>query len=252
MFAQGLDTEGDVIVERNPEFGGAFDHASRPLTPRAKALSFMRFFTAPLPEPVGRDGCPSSANASPKQVVTELERGPLAHGYPTDMWTLARLRRSRRRLGLLPSGTCLEGPPPDGLEPPAPGTASRRARRRGDRVLVVAEDWPRVKETPVAGNVWICFEDESGFSLLPSVRSTWAPKGKTPVLQHRFSWKRLSMSAVVGYSADGSEAWLVFQMRPGSYNEETLIEFLGELHDHLDGTRSRSSGTACPRIAAGR
>ncbi len=69
------------------------------------------------------------------------------------------------------------------------------------------------------------------------MRSTWAPKGKTPVLQHRFSWKRLSMSAVVGYSADGSEAWLVFQMRPGSYNEETLIEFLGELHDHLDGDK---------------
>lgn len=41
------------------------------------------------------------------------------------------------------------------------------------------------------------------------------------------------MSAVVGYAPDGADAWLVFQMRPGSYNEETLIEFLGELHDHL-------------------
>jgi putative transposase len=26
-------------------------------------------------------------------------------------------------------------------------------------------------------------------------------------------------------------------MRPGSYNEETLIEFLDELHDHLDGDK---------------
>ena len=84
------------------------------------------------------------------------------------------------------------------------------------------------------------------------MRSTWAPKGKTPVLQHRFSWKRLSMSAVVGYAPDGADAWLVFQMRPGSYNEETLIEFLGSSTITSTATRSRSSGTACPRTAAGR
>jgi hypothetical protein len=33
----------------------------------------------------------------------------------------------------------------------------------------------------------IVFQDESGFLLLPSVRSTWAPRGKTPVLRHHFS-----------------------------------------------------------------
>ena len=33
----------------------------------------------------------------------------------------------------------------------------------------------------------IVFQDESGFSLLPSVRSTWAPRGKTPVLRHHFN-----------------------------------------------------------------
>jgi hypothetical protein len=27
------------------------------------------------------------------------------------------------------------------------------------------------------------------------VRATWAPKGQTPILRHRFSWKRLSMAA---------------------------------------------------------
>ena len=45
------------------------------------------------------------------------------------------------------------------------------------------------------------------------------------------------MSAVVGYAPDGSDAWLVFQMRPGSYNEESLIEFLTELHGHLNGDK---------------
>ncbi len=73
------------------------------------------------------------------------------------------------------------------------------------------------------------FEDESGVSLLPSVRATWAPRGHTPVLRHRFSWKRLSLAGALAYEPDGSDAHLVFQLRPGAYNDETLIEFLSDL-----------------------
>jgi transposase len=90
--------------------------------------------------------------------------------------------------------------------------AKKRARRRG--ALIV-------------------FEDESGFSLLPSVRATWAPRGKTPVLRHRFNWKRLSMACAAAYEPDGTGAELVFQLRPGSYNDEGLVEFLGQLHGLL-------------------
>ena len=75
------------------------------------------------------------------------------------------------------------------------------------------------------------FEDESGVSLLPSVRATWAPRGHRPVLRHRFSWKRLSLAGALVYEIDASNAHLVFQMRPGAYNDEGLIEFLSELHE---------------------
>jgi hypothetical protein len=67
-------------------------------------------------------------------------------------------------------------------------------------------------------------------SLLPSVRATWAPRGHTPVLRHRFGWKRLSLAGALVYEPDGSDAHLVFQLRPGAYNSETLIEFLTDLH----------------------
>ena len=78
----------------------------------------------------------------------------------------------------------------------------------------------------------IVFEDESGVSLLLSVRATWAPRGQTPVLRHHFAWKRLSIAAALVYEPDGSDAHLVFQLRPGAYNGESLIEFLTELHQH--------------------
>jgi transposase len=69
------------------------------------------------------------------------------------------------------------------------------------------------------------------------VRATWAPRGKTPVLTHHFNWKRLSMSAAVGYSPDSSDAFLVYGMRSGSYNDESLIEFLEALRVELGGDK---------------
>ena len=80
-------------------------------------------------------------------------------------------------------------------------------------------------------NALIVFEDESGVSLLPSVRATWAPRGQTPVLRHPFNWKRLSLAGALAYEPDGSDAHLFFELRPGAYNDETLIEFLTELNE---------------------
>jgi transposase len=98
----------------------------------------------------------------------------------------------------------------------------------------------------------IVFEDESGFSLLPSVRSTWAPRGKTPVLRHRFSWKRLSMAGALAYEPDGRDAQLVFQMRPGAYNDESLIEFLTEMHELLEGRKVTLIWDGLPSHRSGR
>jgi len=83
------------------------------------------------------------------------------------------------------------------------------------------------------------FEDESGVSLVPSVRATWAPRGHTPVLHHRFNYKRLSVVGALVYEPDGSDAHLVFQLRPGAYNSDSLIEFLEVLHQHEEHRRVR-------------
>ena len=74
-------------------------------------------------------------------------------------------------------------------------------------------------------------------SLLPSVRATWAPRGQTPVLRHRFVWKRLSIAGALVYEPDGRDAHPLFQLRPGAYKDETLIEFLTDL-DLLEQHRS--------------
>jgi transposase len=53
------------------------------------------------------------------------------------------------------------------------------------------------------------------------------------VLRHRFCWAKLSMSGALAYRPDRSQAALVFQIKEGAYNTDSLIDFLHELHAHF-------------------
>lgn len=68
--------------------------------------------------------------------------------------------------------------------------------------------------------------DESGVSQRPPLQSTWAPKGCTPVLEHNFNWKKLSVASALAYRWDNAAQELFFESKPGSYNTESLIEWL--------------------------
>jgi hypothetical protein len=76
---------------------------------------------------------------------------------------------------------------------------------------------------------WIVFLDESGISQKPSVRRTWAPRGRTPVLLHHFNWKKLSICTAIAYRWDGKRGALFFRIVSDSYNDIKLIEFLTQL-----------------------
>lgn len=95
----------------------------------------------------------------------------------------------------------------------------------------------RSKKNARRRKAWILFQDESGISERPSIRRTWAPKGETPVLIHAFSWKKMSISAVLAYRWDGKRSRLFFQMRGGSYDSLSLITFLKDLRQHLRNHR---------------
>jgi len=55
------------------------------------------------------------------------------------------------------------------------------------------------------------------------------------VLRHPFHWKRISMAAALAYRWDGARTRLYFQTRDGTYNEESLIEFVRDLRRHFRG-----------------
>jgi len=46
------------------------------------------------------------------------------------------------------------------------------------------------------------FVDETGLSQQPVVRTTWAPKGQTPILYENFNWRKLSAIVASKMAAD--------------------------------------------------
>jgi transposase len=82
------------------------------------------------------------------------------------------------------------------------------------------------------------FWDESGASLLPVTRRTWAPRGRTPVIGHHFKWKRASMAAALCYGSLGGGAAVAFHHQLDAYNTQTLIGALGELRRFLGGQKA--------------
>jgi hypothetical protein len=84
----------------------------------------------------------------------------------------------------------------------------------------------------------VVFWDERGASLLPVTRRTWAPRGHTPVIRHRFKWKRVSMAAGLCYGSRGGGAALAFHHQVGAYDTDTLIGALEQLRRFLGGQKA--------------
>jgi transposase len=105
----------------------------------------------------GRAGrLPLLDEADLKRVARQLKKGPLANGYATDMWTLARVgevieaetgvvyHQSHVWRILRHMGWSRQRP-------------ARRAVERDDDAIArwVKEDWPRVKKTVLLGFLWV-------------------------------------------------------------------------------------------------
>jgi len=115
-----------------------------------------------------------------KELERVLLKGARAAGFPTELWTLARVAQViEREFGvkynpghvwyiLRDMGWSCQKP-------------ERRARERDEKAIATwrKEGWAKVKKSHANG--WpIVLIDESGFMLQPVVRRTWTPRGKTP------------------------------------------------------------------------
>jgi len=81
----------------------------------------------------------------------------------------------------------------------------------------------------------LVFVDESGFLLIPTVRKTWAPRGRTPVVRHRYRHDKISVISGLAVSPTGRRLSLYFRCHTKNLTAEDVAEFLRHLLRHLRG-----------------
>lgn len=81
----------------------------------------------------------------------------------------------------------------------------------------------------------LIFLDESGFLLIPNVKRTWAPRGKTPIHYHAFSREKISAISALAVSPQRKHLSLYTHLWRNDISTEEVIEFLKHLLRHLRG-----------------
>jgi transposase len=81
----------------------------------------------------------------------------------------------------------------------------------------------------------IVFIDESGFLLIPSVRKTWAPCGRTPVIHHWYRHDRLSVISALSVSPKRRRLGLYSSFHQKNILGSDIAAFLRYLLRHLRG-----------------
>jgi hypothetical protein len=81
----------------------------------------------------------------------------------------------------------------------------------------------------------IVFIDESGFLLIPTILRTWAPRGKTPIIRHRYKRDKVSVISGVSVSPQRIRFGLYFQMHLDNIEQIEVCHFLKHLLRHLRG-----------------
>ena len=79
------------------------------------------------------------------------------------------------------------------------------------------------------------FLDESGFLLIPTVRRTWAPRGDTPVIRHRYRRDKISAISAVTLSPTRRRCGLHAHFHYDNITHIEVALFLRLLLRHLTG-----------------
>ena len=86
-------------------------------------------------------------------------------------------------------------------------------------------------------NARIGFSDESAFSDKPTVRKTWAPKGKTPILKVPGGWITRSVISLITCSPEGLRPRLYFESLKGTVNANIFLAFLKSIKRLMGGRK---------------
>lgn len=177
----------------------------------------------------------SLSDAQLRRLEGLLANGAKAHGWPNELWTAARVARliaREFRIAYHPEHVRKILKRRLGWTSQKP---RRQARERNDKEVArwAADEFPRIVREAFGRGAHLAFLDESGFMLTPTVRRTFAPRGKTPVLRAWDRRDRLSAISAVTLSPVSARPGLYFDVLDHNAHAEDTVTFLADLHRRL-------------------
>ncbi len=174
-----------------------------------------------------------------QQLLALLADSPDAHGLTGQLWTtslIARLIRDRFAVSYHPDhvGVMLRQLGYSYQKP------ALRPRERDPEKIQRWKDqtFPEIVKRSRDRNATIVFVDEAGYRMTPSVKKQWAPRGQTPVLEHRCRHhNRVSVIGGLAVRPGGDPAPAVYlNWHPAqSVTAEKVAGFLCKLIKQIDG-----------------
>lgn len=150
------------------------------------------------------------------ELEESLCEGAQAHGWPNALWTTARVAEViRRKFGIGFHHDHVGRFLRDRLNW-TPQKPRRRARERDEDAILdwQTKEFPRIAREAQQRDAHLVFLDESGYMLTPSVRRTWGPRGKTPILDAFDRRDRISAISSISVSPRNRRLNLHFDLLP--------------------------------------
>lgn len=206
-----------------------------------RASVYRWLAVARQPDGLAAKGHPGPApRLSPQQNVrleALLLQGAKDHGWPNQLWTCARIRiLIHRHFGVLFHHDHVGRILRERLNW-TPQKPQRRARERDEAAIEYFKRvrFPRIAADARQRHAHVVFLDESGYMLTPTVRRTWAPRGRGAVLDSFDRRDRLSAISCLTVSPQASRLNLYFQLFSDNVHGEQVVGFLRELKHMLGG-----------------
>jgi transposase len=167
-----------------------------------------------------------------QEYLTLLQRPPEHYGYGQGPWTTHRMARlildqfgvhyHHDHVGVIMHELGYSWQLP-----------AKQARERDEAAIAQwrEETWPAIVQRSNQRQSTLIFIDEAGYSMIPSLKKQWAPRGQTPIVKHRNRWHRkVSVIGAITVSPDRSVIGLELHWHPGEHVDQAKVAaFLNDL-----------------------
>jgi transposase len=172
-----------------------------------------------------------------KLLVKLLKQGATAHGWDNDLWTTSRVKKLiLRELGI--DYSCKQTWRV--IRNYLGWTYQKPITRYGERNEEEIQEWPIGKFKEIVSEAdsrraYIAFSDEAGFMLMPTVRRTYSPRGKPPIVRTADPHGKISALCALTLSPVYRRANIYFELLPDNlnYTGHRVANFLVNLRDRL-------------------